>query len=787
LVLSYMDRKSLHELENKCIQEEPPACVTSCPIHVDARTFLAKAADEKWDEAVDILSTVMPFPGILARICDHPCEAKCLRAKAGDPIAIGDVEKVAIRKGSPRKKPHILPPRSQTVAIVGAGLSGLTAASDLLRKGYDVTIITGDDRLAGVLRDWPAALLPSDVVDEEIAALERIGLKKRLSVRFDSAFLEIILKEFDAVYVAARDAGPLPFDLPPSADSATLATTVVSLFVGEKQSSTKLCSVIGAVAEGRKAATSIDRQQQKVSLTAGRDREGTYETKLFTSLEGILSSTREPMGVAEAGYSEAEAAREARRCIRCECMECVKKCLFLERFKGFPKKYVRQIGNEATMVMGAHGETIKLVNSCSLCGLCELVCPNGLSMASICMEGREGLVARGRMAPSAHDFALMDMASGNSPAASLALHEPGKTESRYAFFPGCQLSAVAPDHVLTAYDTLRSRMEGGMGLILRCCGAPAEWAARKDLMDQATKGLTQDWENLGRPTLITACPTCTQMLKKHVPQSAVTTLWQVLSETDNGEKERTPAKRPTLTIHDPCTTRHEPEIQDSVRTLLTRRGYAIEELPLSREKTECCGFGGLMSAANPRLAKDVALKRASESAADYVTYCAMCRNAFAASGKRVTHLLDLLLGTSVPDPAARKAVGYSERRENRYRLKRKLLSVMWGAKEGDVEAHETIKLLLPESVALLLEERRILREDVQKVILHSQETGSMFRNKQTGRFLASFRPGTVTYWVEYSPEGDAYRIHNAYYHRMEIVTDGGSSATDAPAAGEETR
>ena len=65
-----------------------------------------------------------------------------------------------------------------------------------------------------------------------------------------------------------------------------------------------------------------------------------------------------------------------------------------------------------------------------------------------------------------------------------------------------------------------------------------------------------------------------------------------------------------------------------------------------------------MAAANPSLAKDVAKKRASRSEADYVTYCAMCRNALASSGKRVLHILDLFFTGSEPSPSTRKALGH---------------------------------------------------------------------------------------------------------------------------------
>jgi hypothetical protein len=179
-----------------------------------------------------------------------------------------------------------------------------------------------------------------------------------------------------------------------------------------------------------------------------------------------------------------------------------------------------------------------------------------------------------------------------------------------------------------------------------------------------------------------------------------------------------------------------------------------------------------MAAANPSLAKDVAKKRASRSDADYVTYCAMCRNALAFSGKRVLHILDLFFTGTGPNPAAREALGHSERHENRYHLKQKLLKTLWGERQRPMEEYEKIVLHISSDILERMEERRVLREDVQKVIDHAEKMGTKLFNPETGRSLASFRPACVTYWVEYNPEGTGFRVHNAYYHRMEVVEGG---------------
>ena len=225
-----------------------------------------------------------------------------------------------------------------------------------------------------------------------------------------------------------------------------------------------------------------------------------------------------------------------------------------------------------------------------------------------------------------------------------------------------------------------------------------------------------------------------------------------------------------MSIHDPCTTRYEPQIQESARAIVRRLGYAIEELPLSRERTECCSYGGVMWLANRPLAEAVVRRRIGESPADYVTYCAVCRDFFAARGKRTLHLLDLIYGADPTAGAERPGPGFSQRHENRARLKRKLLREIWGEEmAGELATHETIRLLIADDVLARLEERLILIEDIQRVIEHAERTGSKLLNPASGHLLAYYKPTAVTYWVEYAPQGDAFVVYNAYSHRMEIA------------------
>jgi hypothetical protein len=138
-------------------------------------------------------------------------------------------------------------------------------------------------------------------------------------------------------------------------------------------------------------------------------------------------------------------------------------------------------------------------------------------------------------------------------------------------------------------------------------------------------------------------------------------------------------------------------------------------------------------------------------------------------GKRVIHMLDLFFPSGRDDPAARPRIGWSERQENRARLKERLLEEIWGEGLEKMEPHQGIELRMDPEVRERLDQRRILDEDIQKVIHHAEATGNRLFHPQTGRYKASFRPYKTTFWIEYTPRGGGYDIHNAYAHRMEVV------------------
>ena len=142
----------------------------------------------------------------------------------------------------------------------------------------------------------------------------------------------------------------------------------------------------------------------------------------------------------------------------------------------------------------------------------------------------------------------------------------------------------------------------------------------------------------------------------------------------------------------------------------------------------------------------------------------MCRDRFASVGARVVHVLDLIF------PEGRGADSLpprlSERRENRERLRRELLRTVWG-EESEGEEGAAMELRFAPGIRERLDKRRILDEDLRRVVRNAEATGRRMVSPE-GRSLACLRPRNVTTWVEYTLEGEAVRIHNAWTHRMVV-------------------
>jgi hypothetical protein len=408
----------------------------------------------------------------------------------------------------------------------------------------------------------------------------------------------------------------------------------------------------------------------------------------------------------------------------------------------------------------------------------------------VCREARRGLHARGAMPPAVHEALLRDVAASNGPGFALSEHQPGLAKSQFAFFPGCQLPASRPGPTRAVYEELVGRLRGGVGLMLGCCGAPAWWAGRDDESAAALEAVSEEWERLGRPTLILACPSCMRALASARPDIPLISLWEMLDRSRPGDGAggtRSPVESlPPLAVHDPCAARRDDGGRRAIRRLLDAAGCDHRDLPRSGRLTECCGFGGLQSVAAPDIARATLAAQITADDRVYVTSCAMCRDRFAAAGKPALHLLDVLTGVASVDAAADTGPTWSERRDVRERFASEIRRDLWGDRAGGGAAGDSgLTVVFTSEARRRLDEAFVLEADIAAAVAAAEAGGTRFATRPRRAVLTAARPGSVTYWVEYMRETGGPWVHDVYCHRTEVVgvVDPASRAIEYPSVG----
>jgi Fe-S oxidoreductase len=759
------DQDSLYTIEAHCTQESPPRCRAACPFNLDVRAFMDKMAEGQPEQARRVLERSIPLTGILAAICDHPCENVCLRQDLGGSLAVHRLEHFCAATVDRQSKVLPIPAKKFSLAVLGAGLAGLTVACDLSGKGYPVTVFHQGTPRQALLSAYPSLRDASCLVDAEWALLERRRVVFS-EAALDAALLVRCESGFDAVLVDAGATGGLA---PPrdALDARTLHwrdAVCCAGWPGVTPTGHACISASAQAGQGRRAGQTLERLLGKVSLTASREK---TQGPLHVCLDGIAPLAR----VVPEGdmFTDDEAAREAGRCLRCECLICVKKCVFLQKYREYPRVYARQIYNNASIVQGLHTANA-LINGCALCGQCEEVCPENFSMAEMCLAAREDMVRRNYMPQSAHEFALEDMESASGPECALTL--PGVPPGRFPswlFFPGCQLAASRGEQVAALYAHLRAVMpapEGG--IMLSCCGIPARWAGRGNMFSEHTAKIKEQWEALNKPRILAACSSCLAALRPALPEAVIVSVWEALAGLPLPQPagpEREVSLPELFSIHDPCTARHDAAWLGAVRSLAEKCGARFEEPDDTGATTPCCGYGGLVSCAQPDLARMMSEHRAARLPHPGLASCIMCRDRLAASGKECWHLLDLLFPGLAAESGMTKGPGLSVRRANRAALKQRLQCDCLGMPLPQA-APDSLRVS-PELLASL-EERHILLSDMEAAVSAVEKSGDYFENLENGRRLGSWRPRRVTFWVEYSRCDAAFVLHDAWCHRMRV-------------------
>ncbi len=162
-----------------------PPCRAACPAGVNASGYISLIAQGKFKEGVELHRQSHPFVAICGRICTHPCELACERAKVGGPVSIQHLKRFMADYELTENKEKVTPikkTKKDKVAIIGSGPAGLACAYDLVRRGYPITVFEAAPRAGGLLRyGIPEHRLPKEILDKEIRYIEELGVEIKIN------------------------------------------------------------------------------------------------------------------------------------------------------------------------------------------------------------------------------------------------------------------------------------------------------------------------------------------------------------------------------------------------------------------------------------------------------------------------------------------------------------------------------------------------------------------------------------------------------------------------------
>ncbi|WP_270912629.1 NADPH-dependent glutamate synthase [Allofournierella sp. CML151] len=210
VALGYTPEMAVNEAK-RCLGCKNKPCQTGCPVGIDIPSFIAKVSEEDFEGAYQVLSASSALPAVCGRVCpqETQCEGKCVRGIKGESVGIGRLERFVAdwHREHNTTAPTVPEPNGHKVAIIGAGPSGLTAAGDLAKLGYKVTVYEALHLAGGVLvYGIPEFRLPKAIVQKEIEGLQAMGVDIETNMVIGKVLtIDELMHDYgyEAVYVAS--------------------------------------------------------------------------------------------------------------------------------------------------------------------------------------------------------------------------------------------------------------------------------------------------------------------------------------------------------------------------------------------------------------------------------------------------------------------------------------------------------------------------------------------------------------------------------------------------------
>ena len=743
-----MEQSDALAYTEKCFNGDPAPCSFACPFRIDVRALMEKAGKGRWNAVYKSYRGSTVFPVIVSALCPAPCESECLRKQTGDePLAIRLIEEACTRLAK-NKAPdrYAIPPKAERVAVIGAGVAGLTAALCIAQKNYPVTIFDKNGGWGGSLRSHPRF----EDFDSDIAMQFSAT---QAEFRFDTEVLTLEeLSGYDLIYIATGEGGN-DFGLLQGWEPKLLTTDEPKVFLGGALTEAEL---IDAIVQGKSFSKTAEvfLQTGRADETFGVDKNAVCRIDCSGAAPVSRIKPSKPDG-----YSGEEAVSEAARCLLCDCNMCMDSCEMLSMFRKKPKKIATEVYADTIAIPPYSAHTItRQAYSCSMCDYCKTICPEDVDIGALLRSSRIARTQSGEYPEAFHDYWLREMDVSTKEASFFA--EPGG-KAEYIFFPGCQLGAFNPEYVYKSYDALKKNYSAG--ILISCCGAPAYWAGDTERLSANSEYIRSLWSEHGNPKFIFACATCESVFGESLPEIPRVSLYELLEQTDTIKPAHVYS---AASVFDPCNARKNRKMESAVRAIAKQSGADIHELP---EKNRCCGYGGHIRMANPALYDEIVDNRAGMSVDPYIVYCVNCYEVFLSRGKDCAHILDIAYNL----PRRQDAPRIDEKRDNAMKVKIKLNKELNGTDIAvNLNEWDALELIIDNDLADSVNRKLIALSEIKEAIWRAEETDDKFIDETDGVCQCSMEKSSLTYWVQYRKTASgAFEVLGAYYHRMRIGTE----------------
>ena len=204
--LGYTAEEAMKEA-GRCLNCKNRPCMHGCPVSVRIPEFISLVKEGKFEEAYAVIKSTNALPAVCGRVCpqENQCEGHCVRSRSGEPVAIGRLERFCADYMADKEVKVERPePNGHKVAVVGGGPSSLTAAGDLAKLGYEVTIFEAFHTAGGVLvYGIPEFRLPKAIVKREVGSLEAMGVKIMTNMVIGKVLSvdELMYMGYEAVFI----------------------------------------------------------------------------------------------------------------------------------------------------------------------------------------------------------------------------------------------------------------------------------------------------------------------------------------------------------------------------------------------------------------------------------------------------------------------------------------------------------------------------------------------------------------------------------------------------------